>query len=170
MSAHGFGNLQPITCLRRGIKPFVKQVLELMCEAGELAHFNESKQRYYLVSLALPASIPNKVWLLNPFDNLVIQRKKLKTWFDFDYQIKVYVPEAQRKYGYYSLIILWRDPSIGRVDVKADRKNKCLLLQQLNVKDDAFESKSNELNDRNAFFSEFMQALIAYMKFNNCEN
>lgn len=168
--AHGFGNLQQIQYLRKGLKPILTQTLAQLCEQGDIARFTEpnSKQVYfYLPKLTLPSTIPNKVWLLNPFDNLVIQRQKLKQWFGFDYQIEVYVPEAKRQYGYYALPILWRDRFVGRVDVKADRKNQCLLLQQLHFEADAF---SVEALSTDAFVPALIDAIDHYSKFNNCQH
>jgi uncharacterized protein YcaQ len=179
LSAHGFGNLQQIQYLRKGLKPLLSKTLAQMCEQGEIARFTGSytaanQVYFYQPKLVLPVGIPNKVWLLNPFDNLVIQRQKLKQWFGFDYQIEVYVPEAKRKYGYYSLPILWRDRFVGRVDVKADRKNQCLLLQQLSFEADAFDAHPSDVsrsdpNDRDAFIPAFIDAITHYSKFNNCQ-
>jgi uncharacterized protein YcaQ len=179
LSAHGFGNLQQIQYLRKGLTPLLTKTLAQMCEQGEIARFTGSNTAanqvyFYQPKLILPLEIPNKVWLLNPFDNLVIQRQKLKQWFGFDYQIEVYVPETKRQYGYYSLPILWRDRFVGRVDVKADRKNQCLLLQQLSFEADAFDAypsdkSKSDPNDRDAFIPAFIDAITHYSKFNNCQ-
>ena len=40
--------------------------------------------------------------ILSPFDNAVIQRDRITTIFDFDYQIECYVP-SKSKYGYFCL-------------------------------------------------------------------
>jgi uncharacterized protein YcaQ len=61
------------------------------------------------------------VHILSPFDNIIIQRKRLKTLFDFDYVIECYVPAPKRKFGYYVLPVLYGDKFIGRIDAKADR-------------------------------------------------
>jgi uncharacterized protein YcaQ len=173
LSAHGFGNLQQIQYLRKGLKPLLSKTLAQLCEQGDIASFTESSATtqpvyFYQPTQALPTAIPNKVWLLNPFDNLVIQRQKLKQWFGFDYQIEVYVPEAKRQFGYYSLPILWRDRFVGRVDVKADRKNQCLLLRNLHIEDNLFKIPHKKVDSREALIPVLIEAIEHYAKFNGC--
>jgi uncharacterized protein YcaQ len=174
LSAHGFGNLQQIQYLRKGLKPLLSQTLAQLCEQGDIASFTDSSSNtqhvyFYQPTLTLPTAIPNKVWLLNPFDNLVIQRQKLRQWFGFDYQIEVYVPEAKRQFGYYSLPILWRDGFVGRVDVKADRKNQCLLLQNLHIETSTLTNQHDELNDKTHFVAALIEAIDHYCTFNHCQ-
>ncbi|OGD72082.1 MAG: hypothetical protein A2Y64_09010 [Candidatus Coatesbacteria bacterium RBG_13_66_14] len=69
--------------------------------------------------------------LLSPFDNLVIQRDRLKRLFGFDYALECYKPPAQRVRGYFALPILFGESFVGRVDAKADRKAKKLLVRGL---------------------------------------
>ncbi|MDQ7048955.1 MAG: crosslink repair DNA glycosylase YcaQ family protein [Enterobacterales bacterium] len=77
-----------------------------------------------------------RVKILSPFDNLVIQRKRIKNFFDFDYQIECYVPESKRKYGYFSLPLLWGKQFVGRMDVKIDRKLGVLNIKHLHIETD----------------------------------
>jgi uncharacterized protein YcaQ len=71
--------------------------------------------RAALDSSALPESLVllnkplarSKLKILSPFDNLLIQRQRMRNLFGFDYQIECYVPAAKRKHGYFSLPILW---------------------------------------------------------------
>ena len=42
--------------------------------------------------------------------------------FGFDYKIEVYTPAPKRKYGYFTLPILYNNALIGRLDPKAHRK------------------------------------------------
>ncbi|MBC8401303.1 MAG: YcaQ family DNA glycosylase [Candidatus Marinimicrobia bacterium] len=72
-----------------------------------------------------------KIHFLSPFDNLIIQRRRTKRLFDFDYTLECYVPAAKRKWGYFVLPILWGDRLIGRLDPKANRKKKVLIIQSL---------------------------------------
>jgi uncharacterized protein len=77
---------------------------------------------------------PTHTTLLSPFDPLVWDRERALALFNFDYRIECYTPEAKRKYGYFTLPILYRGAIIGRVDAKAHRREGvfevvCLTLE-----------------------------------------
>jgi uncharacterized protein YcaQ len=71
------------------------------------------------------------VFILSPFDNMIILRNRIKNIFDFDYKLECYVPEKKRLYGYWCLPLLHDNTFIGRVDCKADRKSKTLHILQI---------------------------------------
>lgn len=64
--------------------------------------------------------------ILSPFDNLVNDRARTKSLFNFDYTIECYTPAPKRVYGYFCLPILHQGQLIGRLDAKAWRKEKYL--------------------------------------------
>lgn len=69
---------------------------------------------------------PPRLRVVSPFDPVIRDRKRLKRLFDFDYRIEVFVPEAQRQYGYYVFPLLEGDRFVGRIDMKRSAKTKSL--------------------------------------------
>ncbi len=67
---------------------------------------------------------------LAPLD-IVSARGRAKVWFDFDYVWEVYKPAHQRRWGYYTLPILYGDRLVARFDPKLDRATNTLLINGL---------------------------------------
>jgi len=72
--------------------------------------------------------LSDETFILSPFDPLNVFRHRLRDFFGFDYQIECFVPQAKRKYGYFSLPVLMGDTFVGRMDAKADRKQRILTV------------------------------------------
>jgi uncharacterized protein YcaQ len=101
--------------------------------------------------------------VLSPFDNLIIDRRWVRTFFDgFDYTIECYLPAAKRKYGYFVLPILWGDRFVARLDSKADRKPKTFIIKRL-----LFEPDFDEYD---AVLPALVEKLRAFAAFNGCDN
>ena len=117
----------------RVVAPLVNQ----MVKAGELRPIDVegwSDTAYLAPGSRLPRSIEG-VSLLSPFDPVVWFRPRAERLFDFHYRIEIYVPAARRRWGYYVLPFRVGDRIVGRVDLKADRKARQLLVLNAHEED-----------------------------------
>lgn len=78
----------------------------------------------------------DEVVFLAPLDN-VSARGRAKLVFGFDYVWEVYKPEHQRKYGYYTMPILWGDRLVARFDSRLDRVTNTFIILGLWLEDPA---------------------------------
>ncbi len=165
LSANGLGTAAEAAYLLKGRKQAVSRVMDEMELAGEILRVHVGDRETF----ALPGSLEllgkrltrSKAKILSPFDNLVIQRKRMQAFFDFDYLIECYVPEAKRKYGYFSLPILWDGRLAARMDSKVNRKTSVLHIHHL-----ALEPW---LTKTDAFLAAFEEELAAFLRFNRCD-
>ncbi|MHA7889240.1 winged helix-turn-helix domain-containing protein [Roseicyclus sp.] len=74
---------------------------------------------------------PRRMRLLSPFDPALRDRKRAERLFGFHYRIEIFVPEAQRRYGYYVFPLLEGDRVAARADIAAERQTGALHLRAL---------------------------------------
>ena len=98
-----------------------------------------------------------EVTFLSPLD-IVTARERARALFDFDYKWEVYMPPAQRKYGYYVLPILWDDAFVARSDLKLDRSSNTLVVCGI-----WFEDRKTANNQ--AFNDALAQGIARLMRF-----
>jgi uncharacterized protein len=79
---------------------------------------------------ALPPA-PPRIRLLSPFDPILRDRRRTQRLFGFDYRFEAFVPEAERRYGYYVLPILEGERLVGRLDPKLHRDRGLLEVRAL---------------------------------------
>ena len=70
------------------------------------------------------------VHILSPFDPLVIQRTRLAAFFGYDHRFEAYLPKEKRVFGYFALPVLAGDRIVAVADLKTDRAEGRLLVQQ----------------------------------------
>ncbi len=171
LRCHGLVSLKGLTYLRRNAKLrlAMKALVNDQLSQGTLQQIQLPNDDIYLIETgALEGSLPrlsNRLVILSPFDNSVIQRDRLKSLFQFDYQIECYVPAVKRQYGYFSLPLLYRDKFIGRMDCKAHRKERHLEIKALHLESGAVAHADF---DQNAFIYALLTALTQFRDFQQC--
>ena len=136
IQAHGLSTISEIRYQRHITGKQVLSVLQHKIDEGLVipVKIEDSSKEYYTFPEYLnniPERVVKQLHFLSPFDNAVIQRKRVKELFDFDYQTEIYYPVDKRKYGYFSLPVLYGTEFIGRIDPKAFREKKLLEIRNL---------------------------------------
>ncbi|WP_029665036.1 winged helix-turn-helix domain-containing protein [Cellulophaga baltica] len=164
LRANGVGTLQEMTYLLKHTKAIVTGALKQMLVHGEIAQVRVADSDYYVLPESLellnkPLS-RKKLHILSPFDNLLIQRKRTSAIFGFDYLLECYVPQHKRKYGYFSLPILWNGKLVARMDSKVDRKKEIFHIHQLTLE--------ASLKNKEKFAAALNKELKSFLMFNKC--
>lgn len=73
--------------------------------------------------------------LLSPFDPVLWDRKRVELLFGFEQLLEIFKPAPQRRYGYYCLPVLAGERLVGRVDLKAQRKEGRLDVLSRHLED-----------------------------------
>ncbi len=72
---------------------------------------------------------------LSPFDPVVWKRDRAERFWNFEYRIEIYVPEAKRRWGYYVLPVMVDGRLVARIDVKNDREAGIMRLKASHAED-----------------------------------
>ncbi|MFC4150596.1 DNA glycosylase AlkZ-like family protein [Micromonospora mangrovi] len=100
-------------------------------DAGEPAEVAGTTGTWRVDPEALGRPFAGRTALLSPFDRLIHDRRRALELFDFDYKLEMYVPKANRRWGYFALPVLHHDRLIGKVDTTADRKASVLRVDAI---------------------------------------
>lgn len=147
-------------------KPHAAQALQRMVDANLVNAVRVEAledETFYVSSDSLdsePVSSPPRLHILAPFDNLIISRSRLKRLFGLDYHLECYLPVQKRKLGYYNLPVLWGDQFVARLDPKAERSSKTLIIRNLVLEPGV---------DGESFGVPLAQKLADLARFNQCQ-
>jgi uncharacterized protein YcaQ len=136
LRAQGVVSVDSICHLDAPSKPAVRRLIEARVRRKELVPIaieGAGKQQHWARPEALePAGegAAELVHILSPFDPLIIQRKRTHLFFDYEHRFEAYVPREKRLFGYFALPVLAGQDVVAALDLKADRKNRKLLVQK----------------------------------------
>ena len=129
--AHGIGTAADLADYYRIPVREARNVLATLVAAGTLhvVRVEGWRDAAYLDPAAVLPRRVDACALLSPFDPIVWRRSRVARLFDFDYVLEIWTPSAQRRWGYFVLPFLLGERLVARVDLKADRDQRRLLVQ-----------------------------------------
>jgi uncharacterized protein YcaQ len=151
----------------------VKQIqdhLDGMVEEGLVTKINVDGLRsphYCLAEDALRLEGFEEDWqyenvrFINYFDSLLWQTDRVKSLFRFERVLEVYLKPKDRKFGYFTVPILYGDKLVARFAPKLERKEKKLIIRGLWY-EEGFKPDEQ-------FEDEFEKTLDGFAKFNRAE-
>ncbi len=77
------------------------------------------------------ADLKPRMSFIAPLDPLMWDKALILSLWDYRYSWEIYTPAVKRKYGYYTLPILFGDRFVGRIEAVPDRKEKVLRVKGL---------------------------------------
>ncbi len=169
INSNGLSSEKELTYLRHHNRTSTKNTLNRLIEEKKIIPLYVSgidDEVYYstkkILSSLKSIEQSNDVHILSPFDNIVIQRKRLSALFGFDYIIECYVPAPKRKFGYFCLPVLYGNKLAGKIDAKADRKSG-----EFRIINEFWENNFKPTND---FEQKYIQKLTALALFSGCKS
>ena len=85
----------------------------------------------------LETTTNEEVTFLSPLDPVIHDRERTRRVFGFDYKWEVYDKPEKRRFGYYTLPILWGDRLVARMDAALERTTMTLVIKGLWFEDEA---------------------------------
>ncbi len=107
------------------------RVTGIAVEGADGGHRHSLARPDVLARAAAAPAPPARLRVLSPFDPALRDRARAERLFGFHYRIEVFVPEAQRRYGYYVFPLLEGARLAGRIDMKARRDAGVLQVRAL---------------------------------------
>jgi uncharacterized protein len=180
VSFYGLSRLKPMAVLfygrdesDRGAKQLIGtmladgELIEAQVEGWKAAHYALGSDAEALHDLSagrvpkawtpLETTTTDEVVFLAPLDP-VSARGRANVLFGFDYVWEVYKPAHQRKFGYYTLPVLWGDRLVARFDSKLDRATNTFVILGLWLEDQA-------LGDDEAFAEALARGFARFVTF-----
>ena len=136
LQSQGMVSVESICHLDAPRKPAMRRLLESRVRRKELTPVQmegagESLHWVRPDTLdAIPDPALEQIHILSPFDPLIIQRKRLRLFFDYEYRFEAYVPKHKRVFGYFVCPVLIGDRIVAILDLKTDRLRQKLLVQR----------------------------------------
>jgi uncharacterized protein len=136
LRAQGLVSVDSVCYLDARRKPGIRRSIEAGVRRNELVPVTldgAGNVEHWVRPEALdvvPQPAEEMVHILSPFDPLIIQRKRLQLFFDYEHRFEAYLPKEKRVFGYLALPVLIGDAVVAAIDLKTDRAKRKLQMQK----------------------------------------
>jgi len=139
-----------------------KKILPVRIEGLKVPFYYRAEDETILQDILTGnADLKPRMSLIAPLDPMLWDKALLLALWDFKYSWEIYTPASKRKYGYYTLPIVYGDRFAGRIEAVPDRKEGILQVKGL--------WWEPEIRHTKAMRSALERTLGAFAKFNNCK-
>lgn len=107
------------------------------------------------------ADLKPRMSFIAPLDPLMWDKSLVLALWGYQYSWEIYTPATKRRYGYYTLPILFGDRFVGRIEAVPDRKTGVLVVRNVWWEDGILRTKK--------LYSTLEQTLKKFAKFNDCK-
>ena len=144
---------------KAALERLMKKKLVVQLEIEELPGKTFFMRKKDLITLeSSQPALKKQASFLAPLDNLLWDRKLISMLFGFNYVWEIYKKPDQRRFGHYTLPVLYGDQFIARFDPVMDRKNG-----QLWIKNWWWEEGIQPGREMQKALSEAIQIFMAYL-------
>ena len=139
-----------------------KRILPVMVEGIKAPFYYVSEDEALMRDiLEERADLKPRMSFIAPLDPLLWDKALILSLWDFRYSWEIYTPADKRKYGYYTLPIIYGYRFVGRIEAVPNRKEGVLYVKGLWWEPSVRQTKAmNEALER---------ALKQFAKFNDCQ-
>jgi len=139
-----------------------KRILPVMVEGIKAPFYYDAEDEALMRDILEDrADLKPRMSFIAPLDPLLWDKALIFSLLDFRYSWEIYTPADKRKYGYYTLPILYGDRFVGRIEAVPNRKEGVLYIKGL-----WWEPGVRQTKAMNAALE---RALKQFAKFNDCQ-
>ena len=138
-----------------------KKISSVMAEGVKVPFYYRTEDEALMQEiLGGHADLKPRMSFIAPLDPLFWDKALILALWNFRYSWEIYTPAVKRKYGYYTLPVLYGDRFVGRIEAVPDRKEGILQVKGLWWEPGIRQTK--------ALNSALERALKNFAKFNDC--
>ena len=138
------------------------KIKSVMVEGIKIPFYYQTEDEALMKNILIgSADLKPRMSFIAPLDPLLWDKALILALWDFKYSWEIYTPVSKRKYGYYTLPIVYGDRFVGRIEAVPDHNRSALHVKGLWWEQGIRQTK--------ALNSALEKTLCGFAKFNDCK-